>query len=79
MNRWTQGRSRRPTTDAKERLDEEGELEGWMARNSAMAMAKIVAAIHQILIPSLFKGIPPFRATIEVRWHPDLPYIKEQY
>ena len=60
LNQATQGMSRWPTTDAKERLDEEGELEGWRVIKSAIAMAKIVAAIHQTLIPSLFTGIPPF-------------------
>lgn len=43
-----------------------------MARKSAIAMAKIVAAIHQTLIPSLFTGIPPCHTTIEVRWHTHL-------
>jgi len=44
-----------------------------MVRKSAIAMAKIVAAIHQTLIPSLFTGIPPFDTSIELRWHTDLP------
>lgn len=66
MSRW-------PTTDAIERLDEEGELIWWMVRKSVIAMAKIVAAIHQTLIPSLFTGIPPFHTIIEVKWHPHLP------
>jgi hypothetical protein len=61
--------NRCPTTDAKEALDEEGELEGWMARKSAIAITKMVATIHHTLIPSWFKAIPPFHTITELRWH----------
>jgi hypothetical protein len=47
-------------------LDEEAELEGWMARNNAIAMAKMVAAIHHTLIPSLFTSIPPFHTIVKL-------------
>jgi hypothetical protein len=44
-----------------------------MAKKRAIAMAKIVAAIHQTLIPSLSTGIPPFHKSIEMRWYAHLP------
>jgi len=49
-------------------LDEEGELEGWMARNNAIAIAKMVATRHHTWIPSSLTSIPPFNAIIELRW-----------
>jgi hypothetical protein len=49
-------------------FDKEGELEGWMARNSAIAMATMVATIHHTLIPSSRISLPPFHTIIEVRW-----------
>jgi hypothetical protein len=49
-------------------LDEEGALEGWTARNSAIAIAKMVATIHHAFIPSWFTAISPFHAIIEIRW-----------
>jgi hypothetical protein len=55
-------------------LDEEGELEGWMARKSAIAIARIVATIHHALIPSSLTSIPPLHTIIEVRWRTHLPY-----
>ncbi len=61
--------SRRPTTDAKEMLDEEGKLEGWIARNRAIAMATMVARIHHTLIPSSLISLPPFHSIVAVRWH----------
>ena len=60
--------------DAIEMLDEEGELEGWMARKSAIAIAKIVAKIHHTLIPFSLTRIPPLHTIIEVRWRRHLPY-----
>ena len=41
-------------------LDEEGELEGWIARNNAIAIARMVATRHHTLIPSSLTSIPPF-------------------
>ena len=57
-------------------FDKEGELEGWMARNSAIAMAIMVATIHHTLIPSSGISLPPFHTILELRWR--IYYVDER-